>query len=104
NYWKFRTVGVAGTQNLTNSGEFSLYPNPMDGANGWIHLDHSYGDGQSTLVEWIDATGRIIHRQTLEGSGAHVVALSKGTIPAGLYQVRLNNKAFGNRTSRWIVR
>lgn len=103
NYWKFRTMGVAGTQNLTNSAEFSFYPNPMDGANGWIHLDPSYGDGQSTLVEWIDATGRIIHRQTLEGSGAHAVAMNQGTIPAGLYQVRLNNKAFGNRTSRWIV-
>jgi hypothetical protein len=104
NYWKFRTVGVAGTQTLSAGGEFSFYPNPTDGANGWINLEPPFGDGLSTLVEWFDATGRLIHSQTLEGSGAHPILNGNLQISAGLYQIRLHNRAFGTRLGRWLVR
>jgi hypothetical protein len=103
NYWKFRTIGVAGVTTPTTTDVYTLYPNPSDGETAWIHLEPSFADGQSTLLEFLDATGRLTHQQVLEGSGTHAMQWSNSRISPGLYQIRLQNKVFGLRTGRWLV-
>lgn len=82
-YWT--TLGRTGEEN----GMVSLYPNPSDGnftitVNGY--------EGNAFNMQVLSATGQVVYGKNIQvNSNNHAEQISLDNIPAGMYQVTLNN-------------
>ncbi len=83
-YWT--TLGRMGEE----SGMVSLYPNPN---NGTFTINvNGYANNAFTL-NVLSATGQIVHTRNIQVNGdSHAELIALDNIPAGLYQVSLNNE------------
>ena len=103
NSWNFRTIGSAGLEYLNKDQDFALFPNPMGAEGGWVRLESGFGEAVPTRMQWMDATGRIVLEQILDGAGTHALSPSANSLPKGLYSVKLHNERIGTRTGRWLL-
>ena len=75
-------------------------PNP---ARGSVAFDVTLPDDSPARVELIDVAGRVVRSQSVQGAGAHAVALDElGALSPGLYFARVSDHA-GSLTNRVII-
>lgn len=79
--------------------EFKVFPNP---SQGQLNLELN-GDLQGAIsVEFLDATGRIVKRTTIEANQRR--SLEVGDLPAGYYFVRARHPEFSTTNRISIIR
>lgn len=78
--------------------DIRVYPNPT---HDLMNVSTSFVLDPRALLVVSDARGRVVHAQ--EGSGGHETAIVLGSLPAGLYQVRVVREGLFLGVARVVV-
>ncbi|NBV04926.1 MAG: T9SS C-terminal target domain-containing protein [Cytophagia bacterium] len=99
------TVGLSDELNLPKNQAIRVYPNP---GKDWVQLIPLV-NGTPMLLEVYSVDGKIVYRQEDFGEAGETYPVKSLDWPNGLYQFRLQVKAWGDSTSKqafstcWIV-
>jgi hypothetical protein len=88
-----------GIDNLTQQQQhYTLAPNP---AKGLITLSQSIADGRTVSIAVLEATGKMVYHFTLHFQHGEA-ALDLGSLPAGVYFIKLSDAEGGFSVLRFI--
>jgi hypothetical protein len=98
-----RTSGpVAGIQNKSNNGYFSLYPNP---AKGYVKVSYSLPENSDVTFQIINTSGQQVGKSYSlkdETSGDHLTDIEFGDLSTGIYFCRMITKT-ASLTKKLVV-